>query len=861
VPFTVPNAVDAATYPQQARLDSRDLDVIVAASTRYGVLTGCAVTAQGTPNMTVAVGKGTVLVAARFVPVAAANSGTFAAASSSNPRIDLVTVDTTGTVQIVTGTAGPVPTIPTIPAGQVVLARVDVFTSATTITSAQIIDKRVMLNDGTALVYPEDYGALGNGRRINDATITSGSSTVTSATAVFTSGDTGRSFVMMRAGASAAPLFGTFTYVSATTGTLSVAAGATVAAPGEEFWLGTDDTQALQQALNACGAGQSMYVDPAKVYIRSSRFVTVTTTNGSTGITGTFVASDVGKSVVLKYTGIRWSSYIVSQTGTAAVLAAPAPTSITVAASVGLLTVFNSGTGIQGQATLVSLDQAQCALFVSGGRDITISDITLRNPNSARFTTGEAAGMFVEGTTNLVMRGVTIEGAGGGGLGLDRVTGFLVDEQTCIGTQADGFHITNGCTAGIVRRPTCRYTGDDGIAVVSYQSDPGGVCSDIKIYSPRFLGETGGRGVSVVGGYDVQIYDVYAERSSSAGLYIASEVAYLTHSVKNIRIVGVRLLNCNTNATVDHGSVNINNSQGADGHYLENINIEGVQIQDSRRTAVSNVRLFVAGGESGVMRKITLSQFDIEGGSPNSITYGNFPDSATSVNQLSWLVDGKSIADQIGFGAPSNQLYSDSTTGYWRQFAAIRAALNDGQEPVVTGEFLTPKHTTRSTLAMAAANNWVWFSRVEVTKKGGQAFNAAGVNCTVAQVAGTTHPRIGLYADDGSGSRPTGAVVYDWGDVAVLTGTVNVDKTATITATTVPPGIWWLAFGYQEAGAPTTRATLVTWTGGLQMANTTLGSAVPGHAWHQTGYAGAALPTVGTLVRDTNPPLVGLKAQ
>ncbi len=277
MPFTVPNAVDAPTYPQQARLDSRDLDILTAGDAQTGALTGCAVTAQGSPNMTVAVAVGTVMIAGALIAVTAANSGTFTAANATNPRIDLVTIDTAGAIQIVTGTAAATPAIPTIPASRMVLARVDIPANATTITTGQIVDKRVFLFGAT--ISPESFGAVGDCKYITDAAMTSASAVLTSATGPFSAGQVGKVAVVKGAGAAGATLLTTVaSYTSATQVTLSVTAGTTVS--GAEAAVGTDDQTALQSALDGLKSGQILLLTAGKNYLHSSH-LTMSVANSS----------------------------------------------------------------------------------------------------------------------------------------------------------------------------------------------------------------------------------------------------------------------------------------------------------------------------------------------------------------------------------------------------------------------------------------------------------------------------------------------------------------------------------------------------------------------------------------------------
>jgi hypothetical protein len=90
------------------------------------------------------------------------------------------------------------------------------------------------------------YGAKGDGKVITDATIAGGAlSTLTSASAAFTSADTGKVLVL----SSPTPQFFTITFVNSTTVTLNTAAAGAVTGIGAIY--GTDDTAAIQSAVNA----------------------------------------------------------------------------------------------------------------------------------------------------------------------------------------------------------------------------------------------------------------------------------------------------------------------------------------------------------------------------------------------------------------------------------------------------------------------------------------------------------------------------------------------------------------------------------------------------------------------------------
>ena len=127
----------------QSILFETDIDALVAAYNGTGVESGCAVSAQGTPDMTVAVALGAVWVTSTRATVTAGNVTITAAAS--NPRIDLVVSNSSGVLSATAGTAAAEPVAPDIPASSTLLAMVFVPANATSIQSNYITDKRVVV--------------------------------------------------------------------------------------------------------------------------------------------------------------------------------------------------------------------------------------------------------------------------------------------------------------------------------------------------------------------------------------------------------------------------------------------------------------------------------------------------------------------------------------------------------------------------------------------------------------------------------------------------------------------------------------------------------------------------------------------
>jgi len=158
--FTIPNHADANS-PFQAEPDSVDFDILAAGYSGSGVISGCAVTAQGSPNMTVAVASGIISVAGVRVSVTGANA-TIGTADGTDPRFDMITVNSSGTIATTAGTAASVPELPSIPSVSIVIALIFVPASDTTIATAQITDKRIFISNGGSGVLDNIIWNLGS---------------------------------------------------------------------------------------------------------------------------------------------------------------------------------------------------------------------------------------------------------------------------------------------------------------------------------------------------------------------------------------------------------------------------------------------------------------------------------------------------------------------------------------------------------------------------------------------------------------------------------------------------------------------------------------------------------------------------
>jgi hypothetical protein len=142
-------------YFDNVNLNGGDLGSYLAESTGYGIVSGCTPSISG---LTVTVAAGVVHLADGTRKELSATNITLDSADQSNPRIDLVYIDSTGTVAKVTGTAAS-PSAPALPSNGISVAQVNVAANASVGT---IIDKRQMNVMGNVrFLFPKTYIAQG----------------------------------------------------------------------------------------------------------------------------------------------------------------------------------------------------------------------------------------------------------------------------------------------------------------------------------------------------------------------------------------------------------------------------------------------------------------------------------------------------------------------------------------------------------------------------------------------------------------------------------------------------------------------------------------------------------------------------
>jgi Pectate lyase superfamily protein len=341
----------------------------------------------------------------------------------------------------------------------------------------------------------------------------------------------------------------------------------------------TDDTEAIQRALDALAPGEWL-VFPPGLYLQSRRLRVRVPNTVLWGEGATLQATDPGdQAVLLEADGASIYRFTLTAV-TDHRRSAPWESRIAVfggANSAHLL----SGNVIRGNRV------------VQGG-----------DPGSPLANSSSSAAIFIYHASH-----------------------FLVAENTVARSLSDGIHITAGSSYGRVLDNHVSETGDDMIAVVSYVGDPGtsaetvaqdfaerqarGLDHHILIANNTVSGQYWGRGISVVGGEHVTIENNTIDRTvHGAGIYLARETSYLTFGVRDVLVRNNTITDVQTTppryiagsvspaaVKTGHGAIEIYSwlftDEAASGMLKDALSVQNIRIESNtiRRTYADGIRI------------------------------------------------------------------------------------------------------------------------------------------------------------------------------------------------------------------------------------------------------------------------------
>jgi parallel beta-helix repeat protein len=231
--------------------------------------------------------------------------------------------------------------------------------------------------------------------------------------------------------------------------------------------------------------------------------------------------------------------------------------------------------GTPGQTLLKGTSKNNSAIVLAGN-GAKLSNVKIVYDSTKRSSYDEASGILVAEATNFSISNVAIDGGDCAGIFVRAASNGTIQNNDVRNTLSDSIHITRQSHDITVADNTVRYSGDDGIAVVSYEKD-GGVVKNIRMLRNAVLDNKFARGLSVIGGENVEIADNLVRCSAGyAGIMLASESSFRTYGDRNIAVRRNLVQGCGGTKT-GHAAIML--SRDSQDH--ENILIEGNTVLDS----------------------------------------------------------------------------------------------------------------------------------------------------------------------------------------------------------------------------------------------------------------------------------------
>ena len=202
-------------------------------------------------------------------------------------------------------------------------------------------------------------------------------------------------------------------------------------------------------------------------------------------------------------------------------------------------------------SVLVGLDPANESLNVRGTR-AGVHAVKLVSGATARLTTPWSGMVWVDRASQFDVGCVTVEGSASVAVFASDSQNGKIHDNVATRTLADSIHLTGTSNQIEITRNHIEYSGDDGIACVSY----GGVAPgngpetnyvrDVKAWDNVILYNRGGRAMSVVGGRRIEYWNNYLRGGTmqTACIYLAQEGSYDTWEANGVHIHDNRLIEC-----------------------------------------------------------------------------------------------------------------------------------------------------------------------------------------------------------------------------------------------------------------------------------------------------------------------------
>jgi len=203
----------------------------------------------------------------------------------------------------------------------------------------------------------------------------------------------------------------------------------------------------------------------------------------------------------------------------------------------------------EGEISVLHSTNPQRQAVQLAGNGSGLSQVKLTTvPVTTRLSTSVSARVHImPGAADFTISDTFIVGGSSAGIIGYGINGAIVRNDVR-DTLADGIHMTGGSANIRIEENTVRDTGDDMIAVVSYEKN-GTWVNNVKIANNDVAGGHA-RGITVSGGTNISIERNRIADTGGAGVFIASEGSYQTYEVRNLQVVRNTILRDSRNAAI-----------------------------------------------------------------------------------------------------------------------------------------------------------------------------------------------------------------------------------------------------------------------------------------------------------------------
>ena len=247
----------------------------------------------------------------------------------------------------------------------------------------------------------------------------------------------------------------------------------------------------------------------------------------------------------------------------------------------GLLTLRGIEVSGVGSDTVIEGTTRDLSALVLTGHGAKLSHVKLTFRSTTRSADIQASEVLVRDAHRFEVSDVSIDGGDCAGILMTDAHQGTVRNNDIRNTLADSLHVTGASSDIVLHDNTTFHSGDDGIAVVSYERD-GGKVHGVEAFRNTVIDNVFARGMSVVGGDDVFYHDNMIQCVGEwAGLYIASESVFKTFGVGNVRLKNNLVKTCG-GSKIGHGAVTIFSDYNENRHIVA----EGNVLADSKGVGV-----------------------------------------------------------------------------------------------------------------------------------------------------------------------------------------------------------------------------------------------------------------------------------